>query len=212
MKKKQNTLKRLSYPDDEKSHSWLSMLIDAYFVMNKGVAKAIEVEKKKGRIPACIKGCSNCCITHRDIPVYPLELVGITWYVAEKVAGSERDMLKQQLENHGEEKPCPFLLKGACSIYPMRPIACRQFTVFGKICAEGEDPYYTRSGDVLPLVKKHVDEAFFIMLPFYGVEKESDRLKVVQAGEVHKIARRMQDCNWKSLAEKMHDFDKNRNA
>ena len=91
----------------------------------------------------------------------------------------------------------------------MRPKGCRQFNVFRRPCTEGEDPYYTRREDVLPPVKKHVDQAFFIILPFYGVEKESERVKVVERGAMHKVARRMQTCNWKSLAEKMHTFDRN---
>ena len=200
-------LKRVSFPSDEKVNSWLSMLLDAYYVVDSGVMKAIQTEQEKGRRLACGKGCSNCCMTHRDIPVYPLELVGISWYVTEKITNPQRSMLIKQLQNHKMQEPCPFLLREICSVHSVRPIACRQFNVFGKSCAEGEDPYYTRRDDVLPPVKKHVDQAFFIMLPFYGVEKESERIKVVESGSIHKIVRVMQTCNWKSLAEKMQSFD-----
>jgi len=200
--------RRLSFPSDEKNHPWLPILLDAYYIVDRGVAKAIESEQKKGGRLACSKGCSSCCKTHKDIPVYPLELVGISWYVTEKITGPEREVLRKKLENHEENDPCPFLVDGLCSVHSMRPIACRQFNVFGKPCAEGEDPYYTRREDVLPPVKKHVDQAFFIMLPFYGIEKESERVKVVENGDMHKMVRVMQACNWKSLAEKMHNFDK----
>ncbi len=90
----------------------------------------------------------------------------------------------------------------------MRPMACRQFNVFGKPCEEGEDPFYTRREDVLDPVKKYVDQAFFIMLPFYGVEKESERIRIVETGEFHKMAKELQAFNWKSVAEKMNKFDK----
>lgn len=202
-------VKRLSFSSDEKVHPWLSMLLNAYYMVDKGVLSGIEHEqKKRDKKLACGKGCSNCCMTHKDIPVYPLELVGISWYASEKISGAERELLKKQLKNHKGNDPCPFIVKGACMVHPVRPIACRQFNVFGNPCKEGEDPYYTRREDVMPPVKKHVDRAFFIMLPFYGVEKKSEQIKVIDSGSMHKMARKMQDCNWTSLAEKMNDFDK----
>ena len=203
--------RRLSFPEDEKDHPWLSALLEAYCIVDKGIVHAIDAEKKKGRKLACAKGCSTCCRTHKDIPVYPLELVGITWYVTEKIAGAAREVLRKQLEGYKEHDPCPFLIEGACSVHPMRPMACRQFNVFGKPCEEGEDPYYTRREDVLDPVKKYVDQAFFIMLPFYGVEKESERIRIVETGEFHKMAKELQAFNWKSLTGKMNSFDmKNR--
>lgn len=94
----------------------------------------------------------------------------------------------------------------------MRPIACRQFIVFGEPCAENEDPFYTRLKDVLPPIKKYVDQAFFIMLPFYGVKDELERKKVIQSGAVHKLVKLIQTCNWKSLADRMDEFDRNRSC
>ena len=147
-------MKRVSFPGDEKKHSWLGPLLDAYFIVDKGVAKAIESERKKGRSLACSKGCSNCCSTHKDIPVYPLELEGIYWYVTEKITGPAREMLKRQLNDFTKAAPCPFLIGGSCSIHPLRPMACRQFNVFGEPCGAGEDPYYMRREEVLDPVKK----------------------------------------------------------
>jgi Fe-S-cluster containining protein len=199
--------RRLSFPRDEKVHPWLSMLLDAYSAVDRGVEQAIESEKKKGRKPACVKGCSSCCITHSDIPVYPLELVGISWYVTERISGEDREKLKVSLRGGNKKKTCPFLLQGECSIHPLRPIACRQFNVFGRACAEDEDPYYSRREDVLPPVKKYVDQAFFIMFPFYGVEKESERKKLVEEGAMHRTVRVLQECRWATLADRMDLFD-----
>ncbi len=201
-------IKRLSFPIDERNHSWLKLLLDGYHIVDKGVAKSIEREKKKGRKPACTKGCSHCCSTHQDIPVYPLEIVGISWYVTEKMAGDLRGVLKKQLFSFNKNDSCPFLIVGACSIHPMRPMACRQFNVFGKPCEEGEDAYYTRREDVLDPVKKHVDQAFFIMLPFYGVEKEPERIKIIETGAFHKMVKELQAFNWKELAGKMERRDR----
>lgn len=196
-------IKRTSFTQEEKRLTWLTMLLNAYYILDKGVACAVEAELKRGRKLACERGCTNCCIALKDIPVYPLELMGISWYAAEKMSGPERDTLKGRLKDHKKNDPCPFLIGSACSIYVMRPMACRQFNVFGKPCAEGEDPYYARIEDVLPPVKKYVDQAFFIMLPFHGVEKESDRVKAVENGDMHKTVNVLQGCNWKLLAERM---------
>jgi len=206
-KKKQrfpfDKIKRVSFPGDEKKHSWLGPLLDAYFIVDKGVAKAIEAERKKGRNLACSKGCSNCCSTHKDIPVYPLELEGIFWYVTEKTTGPAREVLKRQLNDFTISAPCPFLIDGACSIHPLRPMACRQFNVFGEPCGPGEDPYYTRREDVMDPVKRYVDQAFFIMLQCHGVEKESERIRIIETGDIHKMVRELQACKWKELASKL---------
>jgi Fe-S-cluster containining protein len=201
---------RLCFPDDEKVYDWLALLADAYFIVDTGVAEAIQKETKKKRTLACGKGCSSCCKTHQTIPVYPLELVGISWYVTEKVSGDDREALKNQLRTHKTDNPCPFLLNGLCMIHLVRPISCRQFNVFGKPCADNEDPYYTRLEDVLPPVKQYVDRAFFIMLPFYGVNDKLERRKVIQSGSMHKIVKLIQTCNWKTLADRMEEFDKHR--
>lgn len=199
---------RLSFPSDEAVHPWLSMLLDAYYIADKGITEAVKMETRKGKKLTCSKGCSSCCKTHKTIPVYPLELVGLSWYVTEKIKGPRREAIKDQLKQYKENDPCPFLVDGACSVHPMRPISCRQFNVFGKPCDEGEDPYYTRREDVLTPIKKYTDRAFFIMLPFYGVKNESERWKIIERGAVHQVVKLMQTCNWKSLAEKMEEFEK----
>lgn len=200
-------VKRLSLPEDEKQNPWLRMLLDAYHILDRGVLKSIEEEQGKGRILACEKGCSNCCRTHQDIPVYPLELVGISWYAAEKLTGPNRPSLIHQLSAFKKTGPCPFLLDGVCSIHPMRPMACRQFNVFGRPCEAGEDPYHTRREDVMDPVKKYVDQAFFIMLPYHGVEKDSERAKIVETGSMHNMARELHGRNWRLLAERMESVD-----
>lgn len=211
-KKKNNSasdrVKRLSFPDDEKNRPWLKLILDAYYIVDKGIAKALESEQKKGRKLACAKGCAYCCGIDKDIPIYPLEIAAISWYVADKMKGRERDVLKQQLASFPKGNSCPFLIEGACSIHLMRPIACRQFNVFSSPCREDEDPYFTRREDVMDPVKNYIDQAFFIMLPFYGVEKESERIKVIETGGFHKMVKELKSCNWKELALKMERYDK----
>ena len=123
-------------------------------------------------------------------------------------AGSELDALKKQLSAFKNSPPCPFLLNGACAIHPLRPMACRQFNVFNKQCEEGEDPFYTRREDVMDPVKKHVDQAFYVMLPYYKVESESERFRIIETGSFHRMAKELHSCDWKELAGKMERAEK----
>ncbi len=186
---------------------WLGLLLDAYEIIDRGVRTAIQREvKKHGRKLACKKGCSNCCKTHKDIPVYPSELVGIYWYAIEKITQPIRQPLKKQLAFH--KKPeCPFLVNGDCSIYPLRPVACRQFNVFTKECEKKEDPYHTRRGDVLSPIKDYTEKAFYVMLPFYGIINEKDKKLAIKNNLIHAHAQNLHSINWKLLSKRMDDFD-----
>ena len=199
---------RLNFKDDETRFSWLPILLDAYTIIDQGVSTAINREQKNGRELACAKGCCSCCTTHQDIPVYPLELMGMSWYVIEKLQAPFREQLKQQLNNIDKIDTCPFLLEGSCSIHPMRPIACRQFNVLDKPCADGEDAFHTRNNDVMIPIQRFTDNAFDTMLPFYGIKKKGERKKAIKQGALHSMARVMRDCNWQTLPEKMTAFDK----
>ncbi len=198
---------RLNYTEDEARFPWLVRLLDAYHTIDQGVSSAINYHQQDGRNLACAKGCSSCCTTHSDIPVYPLELMGMSWYVIEKLEPPLRDQLQQQLQQLNTVKGCPFLIQGACSIHPMRPIACRQFNVLDKPCAEGEDAFHTRKRDVIEPIKRYMDNAFDVMLPFYGIKKKGERRKAIKNGTLHASARVMQECNWENLPKKMKEYD-----
>lgn len=199
--------RRLSFPDDEKVHDWLPMLLEAYYITDKGIAEGVRLMENRGNRLACAKGCSACCLTHRSIPVYPLELVGISWYATEKIKGPLREALKKRLWGHQKGEPCIFLINGACSIHLMRPMACRQFNVFNKVCEAEEDAYYTRREDVLTPIRKYTEEAFLATMPFYGIQKKSERKRIVKKGLMHTMAKDMQQLSWESLASKMVEYD-----
>jgi len=201
-------IKRFHFPADEARFVWLPMLLDAYEIIDRGIDIAIKREKRKTqRRMACSEGCGACCKTHADIPVYPLELAGIYWFAIEKVGGEARNILMGQLAGHEGKPPCPFLINNACSIYPIRPVACRQFIVFSKPCAEGEDAFHTRREDVLTPLQDFTDQAFFTMLPFYGITKEADRIQAVKNKVLNTRVRNLQECDWKALAKKMEEMD-----
>ncbi len=201
---------RLRFPHEEARFAWLPLLLDGYFLTDQGVAEGIRREEAQGRRLACARGCAACCRAHATIPVYPLELVGISWYATEQLAEPTRTRLKQQLRTHRALGHCPFLVEEACAIHPLRPMACRQFNVFDRACAEGEDAYYTRRHDVLTPLQRYSDQAFYTMLPFYNVKKSAARRRAVKEGRLHTLARVLRELNWGSVADKMDKFDRAR--
>jgi len=179
MKKNKNSFaalsRRLQFPAEERRLPWLSLLLEAYAIADTGVAVAIRnVEKKLKKKLACGKGCGNCCIHQKDLPLYPHEIVGIYWFASEKITGPARNVLRNRLAIAAAASGCPFLIENACVVHPIRPIGCRQFNVFSAPCAIGEDPYYTRRDDVLQPDPAYLDRAFSEVLPFYNFKKDGD--------------------------------------
>ena len=132
----------------------------------------------------------------------------MSWYAVEVLEGELRDALTTQLKNLENLHSCPFLINNACSIHAVRPMACRSFNVFNRQCSKGEDAYYTRRDDVLTPLKKYQDDAFNIMLPFYGVKNKAERRRMIKTGAMHQMAKVMRDLNWSTLADKMAAFEK----
>lgn len=193
-----NLATRIHFSEDEKKLPWLPLLLDAYAIVDTGIGVAIRKEGKLRKIRlACGKGCGNCCEHQKDLPLYPHELVGIYWYVSKIVSQPARDALKSRLALHTAEAPCPFLLDGACSIHPLRPIGCRQFNVFNTPCAAGEDPYYTRRDDVLVPIAEYTDRAFAAVLPFYNMRREGDNAKAIKL--VRSQIMNLQTFDWMKL-------------
>jgi Fe-S-cluster containining protein len=204
-----STDSRLRFPEDEARYPWLSLLLDGLAVFDKGTALAIQrARRKRSRPVACREGCGNCCRANTDIPVFPLELAGIYLYAIERLNGPLRETLKAQLTRHDGKLPCPFLIDNGCAIYPLRPGVCRLFVVFGRPCSAGEDAYHTRREDVLTPLEEFSNQAYFIMLPFYGITKDEDRIKAIKNKVIHARVRNLLSCDWKNLAQKMEDHDR----
>ncbi len=198
---------RLRFPEEERRFSWLPMLLDAYAIIDEGIAVAVKAEEDDLRISlACREGCANCCRTQRDIPLYPLEIIGITWFATEKLAAPLRATVKEQLSTHREGDPCPFLVSGSCSVHPLRPMACRQFNVFSEPCAVGEDPFFTRRDDVLTPIREYTLRAFSPMFPFYGVPDNAERLSAADT-IIQTQALNLMSFDWSELGRIMEDFD-----
>jgi Fe-S-cluster containining protein len=194
---------RLSFPEDEKETGWLSDLLDSYYTADRGIYDLIRKEEKKGRKLACARGCSTCCSTHVTIPVYPMELLGIYWYVLLKLEKDRQKLLKERLTNFERSGGCPFLVDGVCIIHPMRPLACRHFNVFRTPCAPGEDPYYTRREDVLTPDESAKNKALTYLLSIHGINDRKEKKEFVKSGQIHSLARNLQEIEWHKLADRI---------
>ncbi len=196
---------RLQYTKDEEQHKWLGYAFNAYHRADIGVSKSIQLEEDKGKQLACAKGCSSCCKSHTTIPIFPLELLGLYWYVTEKMEKKLQGEVQKQLSTHEHGKPCPFLIKGACSVHPMRPLACRHFNVFGRVCLPGEDAYFSRREDVLTPIKSHQNAAYEAMLPFHGMTTSSEKRKAMKMGYIQQKAQVLQEIDWGHLAARIKE-------
>ncbi|MDD4701595.1 MAG: YkgJ family cysteine cluster protein [Desulfovibrio sp.] len=151
----------------ERSYPGVDLLLDAFSVVDLGVKKATE---RDGRVPACHAGCAQCCM--QPIPVTPLEVLGLHSYVRHRLPQASLAALVARLavfQGHKEQMAlaCPFLVDGTCLVYPVRPVVCRQYMVFGRACAQGEDATRTRPREVLKPLYHYMLTALLRTLPWY---------------------------------------------
>jgi Fe-S-cluster containining protein len=89
----------------------------------------------KGNIQlSCKKGCSNCCKIRVDVAEVEADM--LVAYAEENGMPIDTDYLKSQLvlqdpgDYRGKENAaCVFLKDGICSVYEVRPLACRNYAV-----------------------------------------------------------------------------------
>lgn len=123
-------------------------LYDNMTKANKAFASAVEID--------CRKGCFHCCQMWVDAS--PPEIL----YLARNLPARERATAIARINNaiaisghmDFEERgafvsPCPMLLDGACSVYAVRPIACRSAaSLDAEVCQRA---YNLHSDEQIPL-------------------------------------------------------------
>ena len=142
-------------------------MLDAFAVVEYGLRQSLA---QRGESPACGVGCDHCC--RQPIPATPLELFVLEAFARHVLSPEQRRAQQAAFAAfHGGREalaaPCPFLSAGRCVVYPVRPIACRQFVAFGRACLPGEDPTTTRSQDMLRPQYDFMHAALRRTLPWY---------------------------------------------
>jgi Fe-S-cluster containining protein len=117
------------------------------------------------------------------------------------VRSCEPDIKKQirpRLLNHDKIIGCPFLLDTVCSIYPVRPLACRDFFVYGEPCKMNEDPFVTRPNDMHPPNREISMYVALRLLDFQGFNLSSmeEKEKAFNDGIIINSCRPMHSINW----------------
>ncbi|NQT00400.1 MAG: YkgJ family cysteine cluster protein [Planctomycetes bacterium] len=200
-------LSRRIYPQEIK-YQWLSILLDSYTIDD--YERELDVKNgmlKRGENIACHKGCSNCCRIH-SIPITKPELSGISWYYSEICESDIRKQIRTRLLNNDKTIECPFLLDDVCSIYPVRPLACRDFFVYGEPCKMNEDPFMTRRKDVHPPNREISRYVALRLLDFQGFNLSSmeEKEKAFNDGIIVSSCRPMHDIDWVEFVRRTDSF------
>jgi Fe-S-cluster containining protein len=97
---------------------------------------------------ACTAGCDHCC--YQPVGLTPPEALAIVDHLQRTLSTAELERLAAAIaerhektaglssaERFSTEYPCPFLVAGQCSIYEVRPLACRGMNALdGDECAQ----------------------------------------------------------------------------
>jgi Fe-S-cluster containining protein len=199
---------RMRYPEDEAKYPWLSILLDACHLTDTGIAvELVEEERRRQSTPGCRDGCCNCCIK-ANVPVSPLEKLGICWFAVEKLTGEVRALLETQLRNHGDAPHCPFLVNSRCAIYPVRPFGCRVFFVFGKPCESPDNIGLIRKADIWTHSRDLARRVAMLMLPYYGIKTKADKAAAFEKGFIFSQMTPFRREKWEEVAEGMIEYER----
>ena len=198
---------RYDFPEDEKKYKWLPMLLNAYNIIDRACSVGLhEEENKRNQKLACGSGCYHCCL-NPTVPITEIEFNGITWFATEKLVGDVRKAVMKHLLAHEDTQACPFLVNKICSIYPLRPIACREFHVFGEKCKADEDVFFTRRNDMWSPSRENARKVSMTILPYWGVTRKKQQLQAFEEGFIFSSARNMHEINWAEVQKLMLSYN-----
>lgn len=194
---------RFTHLADEAKYIWLPALLDVYHIVDMGISTELqEEERKRNAKVACHPGCSNCC-RRPMVPMILLEFLGISWFASEKLEGDTRSVVKEQLLHHKQTPQCPFLVESRCSIYPMRPLACREFFMFGAPCGIDEHVELTRPNDIWTHSRDIARRVAMVILPFYGINDERQKVEAFENGYIGAVSKPMHELPLGRIASLM---------
>ena len=109
--------------------------------LHRGLDTVAEQARATGPQPACQAGCAHCC--HLRVEATEPEVFHITQHLLAQPAAAQADAISA-LQRHvataqasTTRQACSFLVNDRCSIYPVRPAACRKaHSLSAPHCAE----------------------------------------------------------------------------
>jgi len=115
---------------NDKPHSKIYAMMDIYETIDEFIKENTDMSGI-----SCKKGCAHCC--YLCVYITPDEAITILDYcdknnieVDWKQAGKQMDFTSDNwTEQRVYASRCMFLKDGECSIYPVRPMACRKYFV-----------------------------------------------------------------------------------
>ena len=116
-----------------------------------------------------------------------------------KLPNELQEKVKTQVLNRRRSLACPFYIEGVCSIYPVRPIACRTLHVFGEPCRPNQDIYLTRPRDMWIHSRDLGRRTTFALLPLYGITGKDKMEEAFNAGFLYDNTRSMLEEPWEIL-------------
>jgi Fe-S-cluster containining protein len=197
---------RHEFSDDEKKHKWLPTLLDAYAIADEVNTELLKERAQQGIRIACSKGCPSCC-KRPSVPFTAPELMGISWFAAEKLAAPARALVKQQLRRHETTSLCPFLVNSDCSIYPVRPLACRQFFVAGAPCKDNEKVMESRPQDLVFTPREGAHQVAMKLLEHFGIKRHDEKVKAFNSGFIVANSKHLYAHDWNHIADSMDAAD-----
>jgi hypothetical protein len=151
---------------DDPRYAFLSALrltIPARAKMNRLKEAADKLNKRVLPYSACRSGCSHCC--NIAALITQTEAEALAKASGRKMVRTKRDVPSVEMRMKWFKVPCPFLVKGQCSVYNDRPLACRLlFNLFNL----SDSPHFCRT-DVPP------EESHVIMVNYSGLKRPSFR-------------------------------------
>ena len=119
-----------------------SGMADLFAIFDSGHAAA-----QKGHHIACRNGCNFCCYIAVSATIVEIDLIAS--YVRSNWPAAAIEALMARIESTyrmtvddrlAKRTPCPFLVEGSCSIYAVRPFACRrQISIDASLCEKALD-------------------------------------------------------------------------
>lgn len=190
-------LSRTRYPHEIR-YAWLPILLDSYAICDYEIQ--LDVKKgmhTRGQSIACHKGCFSCC-TRQEIMLNLIEFMGISWFYSEICDAETKKRIRPQLLTYNRNIECPFLMGNVCSIYPLRPLVCRGFFVYGKPCGLDEDVAVKRPEDIHPPNRKIGRYVVYRLLdyPDFGCPNIEAKKRAFNEGIMLSMSKPMHKWDW----------------